>query len=138
MPNWTFAYDSGEDEWRIVTRPTIGLLIEQPIPDGKVGHFNRETDFTDVNIPLPVALPKPISGNWLLALGPGLSFPTATQDEFGRQQYSAGVAGIFGYMAKNWMAGIYLNTTGALPIRAMTMMYGTQALETCVTGSGII
>jgi len=29
-------YGSGDDEWRIVTRPTINLNIEQPVPDGEV------------------------------------------------------------------------------------------------------
>jgi hypothetical protein len=99
-------YGIGDDEWRIVSRPTISLEQEFPIPQGG-DNFDRETGLSDLNIPLPVALPRSITGKWLLALGPDFSLPTATEDEYGKQQWSAGVTGIFGYMAENWMAGVY-------------------------------
>ena len=100
-------HGTGNDEWRIVTRPTISLEEEFPIPQGGVDDFNRETGLSDLNIPLPVALPRSISGKWLLALGPDFSVPTATQDEYGKQQWSAGVTAIVGYMDEDWMAGVY-------------------------------
>ncbi len=95
---------TGEDEWRIVTRPTIALFIQNPAP--RPG-FGRQTGISDMLIPLPLALPPSIAGRWLAAVGPGFSFPTATDDDFGVQQWTVGPTGVFGYIAKNWMAGAY-------------------------------
>ena len=103
-------YGSGDDEWRIVTRPTINLNIEQPVPDGEVNDFDRKTELSDLLVPLPVAFPNNMVGNWLLAIGPGFSIPTATDDAFGRDQWAAGASGVFGYIADNWMAGVYPQT----------------------------
>jgi hypothetical protein len=97
----------GEDEWRIVTRPTVSLLFQQPVPKGGVDNFDRDTGLSDLLIPLPLALPESIAGNWLLAAGPSFSLPTATDDDFGRQQWAAGVSGVFGYISENWMTGAY-------------------------------
>ena len=98
-------YGTGLDEWRIVSRPTITFFTEQPVP-GSDG-FSRKTGLSDTLLPLPLGLPKSISGKWLLALGPDFAFPTATHKAFGKQQWSAGVAGVVGYMDDNWMAGAY-------------------------------
>jgi hypothetical protein len=103
-------YGSGLDEWRIVTRPTINLFLGQPVPKGEVDSFDRETDLSDLLVPLPLALPERLSGRWLLALGPSFSIPTATEDRFGKNQWTAGVSGVFGYIADNWMLGMYPQT----------------------------
>ena len=104
-------YGSGMDEWRIVTRPTINLFLDQPVPDsGRQDDFDRSTGVSDLLIPLPVALPDRIAGNWLLALGPSFSLPTASKDDFGKEQWCAGLSGVFGYISKNWMAGFYPQT----------------------------
>ena len=100
-------YGRGDDEWRIVSRPTINFFGHQATPRGEVDRFRRDTGLSDTLLPLPLALPKRIAGRWLLALGPDFSFPTATNDNFGKQQWTAGVTGVFGYMAENWMAGVY-------------------------------
>jgi len=103
-------YGSGLDEWRIVTRPTINLSIEQPIPDGGIDNFDRTTAVSDLLVPLPLALPDRIAGRWLLALGPSFSFPTASDDDFGAEAWCAGASGVFGYIADNWMLGMYPQT----------------------------
>ena len=105
-------YGEDENEWRIVTRPTINLFIEQPVYDGtgEPDNFDRETGLSDLLIPLPLALPDKLSGNWLLALGPSFSLPTNTDDSFGVDQWCAGVTGVFGYIAENWMCGAYPQT----------------------------
>ncbi len=99
------VYGEGENQWRIVTRPTIAFNIQQTVPQPE--EYNRKTGLTDTLIPLPLALPEKIAGRWLLALGPDFSLPTATHDAFGVQQWTAGVTGVFGYIAENWMAGAY-------------------------------
>ncbi len=103
-------YGSGKNEWRIVTRPTINLSIEQPVPTGGVDNFTRRTAVSDLLVPLPLALPDRIAGRWLLALGPSFSIPTGTDDDFSKEQWTAGVSGVFGYISENWMGGIYPQT----------------------------
>ena len=100
-------YGSGDDEWRFVSRPTIDFFAQQPVLQQEVNDFNRKTGIGDLSIPLPLSPPRSITGKWLLALGPDFSFPTATHKAFGRQQWSAGVTGIVGYTAENWITGIY-------------------------------
>ncbi len=105
-------YGEEENEWRIVTRPTINLFLGQPVYDGKgePDNFDRETGISDLLIPLPLALPDRLSGNWLLAAGPSFSLPTATEDSFGVDAWCAGATGVFGYIAENWMLGMYPQT----------------------------
>ena len=103
-------YGEEENEWRIVTRPTINLFLGQPVPDGAPDKFDRETGISDLLIPLPLALPDRLSGNWLLAAGPSFSLPTATEDSFGVDAWCAGATGVFGYIAENWMLGMYPQT----------------------------
>jgi hypothetical protein len=103
-------YGSGKDEWRIVSRPTINFSIEQPVPTGGEDNFTRNSAVSDLLVPLPIGLPDNIAGRWLLALGPSFSIPTGTDDDFSQEQWAAGVTGVFGYMAENWMAGMYPQT----------------------------
>jgi len=103
-------YGSGVDEWRIVSRPTINLFLGQPIPQGGIDDFDRETGLSDLLLPLPLALTDRLSGRWLLALGPSFSFPTATDEDFGAEQWTAGASGVLGYIADNWMFGMYPQT----------------------------
>jgi len=103
-------YGSGKDEWRIVSRPTINLSIEQPVPTGGEDNFTRNTAVSDLLVPLPIGLPDNIAGRWLLALGPSFSIPTGTDDDFSQEQWAAGVTGVFGYISENWMAGMYPQT----------------------------
>ena len=48
-----------------------------------------------------------MTGKWLLALGPGVSIPTASHKAFGQQQWSAGVTGVLGYMGEDIITGMY-------------------------------
>jgi hypothetical protein len=100
-------YGSGDDEWRFVSRPTIEFRARQPVPQRERNQFNRKTGWSDLTLPLPLSPPKSVTGKWLMALGPDFSFPTASHKSFGKQQWSAGVTGILGYTAENWIAGVY-------------------------------
>ncbi|MDX1270027.1 MAG: hypothetical protein R3311_21855, partial [Oceanisphaera sp.] len=62
---------------------------------------------TDLTVPLPLALPRSIAGNWLLALGPDFSLPTGTDDDLSKEQFTLGVTAIVGYLTKGWMVGCY-------------------------------
>jgi len=95
-------YGQGEHAWKLITRPTIPVLFSQPVPKG-FDDFNNLGGLGDTQLP---TLVSPSSGNWLLGFGPTWLFPTATREEFGRRQWGIGPAFIFGYRAKDWLAGI--------------------------------
>jgi hypothetical protein len=104
-------YGKGKNEWRLVTRPTIPILLGQPIPDD-FNQFNRKSGLGDILWPLPVAPPlpewlQPPNGDWIFAIGPTFSFPASTNDAFGRRQYAAGPAGIFGWKNDKITVGVF-------------------------------
>jgi hypothetical protein len=96
-------YGEGEHEWKMITRPIVPILFSQPVPKG-FDEFAQLGGLGDTQLPMMVSPP---SGNWLLALGPTWLIPTATQDEFGQQQWGVGPAFIIGYHTKDWVGGIF-------------------------------
>ena len=96
-------YGRGQDEWKLITRPTIPVLFSQPVPKG-FDDFSNLGGLGDTQLPMLVSPP---SGNWLLGLGPTWLFPTGTRDEFTRKQWGAGPAFVLGYKTKDWIAGIF-------------------------------
>jgi hypothetical protein len=96
-------YGKGENEWKLITRPTIPVLFSQPVPKG-FDEFNNLGGLGDITVPMMVSPP---AGNWILGLGPTLLFPTATRDAFGRQQWGVGPAAAFGYKTKDWTAVVF-------------------------------
>ena len=57
-------YGRGDDEWRIVSRPTINFFGHSATPRGEVDRFRRDSGLSDTLLPLPLALPKRIAGRW--------------------------------------------------------------------------
>ena len=96
-------YGQGQDQWKLITRPTIPVLFSQPVPQGS-DDFTNPGGLGDTQLPLLVSPP---TGNLLLAMGPTWLLPTATHKEFGRQQWGAGPALLVGYKAKEWIAGVF-------------------------------
>jgi hypothetical protein len=96
-------HGSGEEEWKLITRPTIPILFSQPIPTG-FDRFKYRGGVGDTQLPMMVSPP---SGNWLLAAGPTWLFPTSTNDAFGRQQWGVGPAVVVGYKTKKWVGGVF-------------------------------
>ena len=96
-------YGEGKDAWKLITRPIVPVLFSQPVPKG-FDDFNNLAGLGDIQMPI---MASPPSGNWLLALGPTWLFPTATQEEFGQQQWGVGPAAVIGYHTKDWTAGIF-------------------------------
>lgn len=96
-------YGSGEQEWKLITRPTVPLLFSQPVPTG-FNQFDHPGGVGDTQLPMLVSPP---AGNWLLGLGPAWLFPTSTNAAFGRQQWGVGPSAVVGYKTSNWIAGAF-------------------------------
>ena len=96
-------YGKGADAIRLIVRPSIPLLIGNPVPE-KFDNFQHKTGLGDILLPLVVTIP---AGNWILAAGPTFNLPTSTIDAFGRQQWAVGPTGVFGYKTKKIVAGIF-------------------------------
>ncbi len=96
-------YGRGKDEWKLITRPSISVLFSQPIPKG-FDDFTHLGGLGDIQLPMLVSPP---TGNWLLGLGPTWLLPTATQREFGRQQWGVGPTLVAGYKTKDWIAFVF-------------------------------
>jgi hypothetical protein len=96
-------YGTGENRWKLITRPTIPVLFSQPVPTG-VDTFDHPGGLGDITLPLLVAPP---TGHWILGVGPTWLFPSATEDAFGRQQWGVGPAVAMGYATKEWTAVVF-------------------------------
>jgi hypothetical protein len=93
----------GEKEWRFITRPTVPFLSSQPIPNGR-NLFNRNRGLGDIQVPILISPPVK---NWILGAGPTWLFPTATKNEFGRQQWGAGPAVVVGHYTEKVTMGVF-------------------------------
>jgi hypothetical protein len=94
---------SGEDEWKLITRPSVPLLFSQPVPTG-FNQFDHRGGFGDIQFPMLVSPP---AGNWLLGLGPTWLLPTSTNTAFGRQQWGVGPTAVVGYKTKDSIVGVF-------------------------------
>ena len=103
-------YGTGENSWKLITRPIIPIVFSQPIPKSPfMDDFKSVGGLGDIEIPLLVNLPTSISGHWILGAGPVFEFPTSTNDALGAQQYSIGPALVAGYKTKKWLALVFPN-----------------------------
>jgi hypothetical protein len=96
-------YGEGKDQWKVIARPSIPVIFSEPVPTG-FNRFNHIGGLGDITLPLPVTPP---AGNWILGLGPTFLFPTATNDDLGREQFGIGPAGILGWKNKHTTVGVF-------------------------------
>ena len=96
-------YGSGEEQWKLITRPIVPILFSQPIPTG-FDEFHHRGGLGDTQLPMMVSPP---TSSWLLGVGPTWLLPTSTNDAFGRQQWGVGPAAVVGYKTKKWIAGVF-------------------------------
>lgn len=108
------------ENWKLITRPTIPVIVHQDVPDGfscqfhdcvRGGpddsefvplpgisvNFDNNSGLGDAFVPMMLS-PKPEKGDkfgW--GLGPTFLFPTATDDQLGTDTWEAGVAGLVTY-----------------------------------------
>ena len=98
----------GESEFRVITRPIIPLIFSQPVPTG-YDEFDHKSGIGDIQLPMVFAVPNKYAGNWILGAGPVGMFPTATEDELGKDQWALGTATALGYKTKKWTAVLFHN-----------------------------
>ncbi len=96
-------YGTGEDQWMLVTRPIIPVLLGQPVPRG-FDQFAHLRGFADTQWPIVV---KPPLGKFMFAVGPTWLLPTATRRVFGGQQWGVGPAVVLGYASRKFTGGIF-------------------------------
>lgn len=96
-------YGSGDDQWKLITRPAIPLVFSTPIPKG-FDDFDNEGGLADTQLPI---LLSPPSGNWILGAGVNWLLPTATREALGDEQWGVGPTAVVGYKTKELTMGVF-------------------------------
>ena len=116
------------DNWKLITRPTIPVIVQQDVPagfncqfadcirqgpngfrpvPGTTINFDNNSGLGDTFMPLMLS-PNPEKGDkfgW--GLGPTFLFPTATDDQLGTDTWEAGVAGLVTYKTPKLTAFVF-------------------------------
>ena len=98
----------GKEEWRVIMRPVVPIVWGTPIPDG-FDQFNYQSGIGDIQLPFVFAVPASIAGKWILGAGPVFEFPTATDDDLGADQWSAGPAIAVGHKGDHLTSVLFFN-----------------------------
>jgi hypothetical protein len=94
------------EEWNLITRPVIPLVVSQPHPERNDPlDIGRTTAFGDIALLQLLSPSDTLVGNWLLGLGPTWIFPSAGSDFTGQGKYQVGPAAVVGYLSEKWIAG---------------------------------
>ena len=98
----------GKSEFRMIVRPVIPIVWSTPVPTG-FDDFDHVSGIGDIQLPFVFAVPASIAGKWILGAGPVFEFPTATDDDLGVDQYSAGPAVAIGHKGENLTSVFFFN-----------------------------
>ena len=100
QPVWPFSL--GEN-WNLITRTIIPLVDQQDIPPGTdqsgLGDILQSFFFS----------PKPPVGGWILAAGPVILYPSASDEVLGGEQWGAGPTALALRQAGGWTYGVLAN-----------------------------
>jgi hypothetical protein len=96
-------HGNGAKRWSFITRPTIPVLLSEPIPTS-FNTFDRTGGLGDLQVP---TLISPPAGKWILGAGPAFLLPTSTDEAFGRQQWGLGPAVVVGHFSKAAIFGAF-------------------------------
>jgi hypothetical protein len=101
-------YGEGKEQWKLITRPIIPIVFNQPTPNG-FDSFKNRGGIGDIQLPLIVNPPVSLLGNFIFGAGPVFEFPSSTDDTLGNQQFAVGPAVVFGYHNKFLTAAVFPN-----------------------------
>jgi hypothetical protein len=96
-------YGSGDDQWKLITRPAIPIVFSTPIPKG-FDEFDNEGGLADTQLPILVSPP---SENWILGAGVNWLLPTSTREALGNEQWGVGPTAVVGYKTKELTLGVF-------------------------------
>ena len=96
-------YGSGDNAWKLITRPTFPAVFSTPIPKG-FNDFDNEGGLGDTTVPILVSPP---TGNWILGAGVNWLLPTSTREVLGDEQWGVGPTGVVGYKNKELTMGVF-------------------------------
>ena len=110
------VYPVNIGRWNLVNRVTLPLIYSEgqdpPIPQGAGGDFDysrinaavgSEFGIGDLNYQAFFSPAKP--GKWIWGAGPAFVLPTATEDRYASDKWSAGVAAVALTMPGKWVIG---------------------------------
>ena len=101
-------YGEGKDQWKLLTRPIIPIIFNQPTPTG-LNKFKNRGGLGDIQLPLLLNPSQSLLGPFIFAAGPVFEFPTSTDDSLGNQQFAVGPAVVAGYHNKFLTAVLFPN-----------------------------
>ncbi len=87
---------------KLILRPEFTLIDSKPYTNQQA-QLRRTTGVGDTILDV---VPSPVSTFWRLGLGATFVFPTANLDQTGQGKWQAGPAGVAGYRAEKWLAGV--------------------------------
>ena len=99
-------YGEGKSEFSVIMRPVVPLVWSTPIPEG-FDDFNQQSGIGDIQLPFLFKMPASIAGKWILGAGPVFEFPTATDDDLGADQWSAGPGLVLGHKWEHLTAVLF-------------------------------
>ena len=96
-------YGSGDNEWKLITRPVVPIVFSTPIPTG-FNDFDNEGGLADIQLPMLVSPP---TENWILGAGVNWLLPTSTRESLGHEQWGVGPTAVVGYKTKELTVGVF-------------------------------
>ena len=104
QPVLPFVLESGD---KIIWRPAIPLIVDQPVFEPWIGLFDGVSGMGDIAFDLAYA-PK-LDGGLLTAFGLITSLPLATDEALGTDRWTLGPEFLIGKATPKWVAGLFPN-----------------------------
>ena len=93
------------DDWNLITRTIIPYVdAESPIVSG-----SDASGLGDILQSFFFSPKAPTSNGWVLAVGPAISYPTASEDVLGSEKWSAGPTALMLKQDRGWTYGVLAN-----------------------------
>lgn len=100
QPVWPFSLN---EEWNLITRTIIPLVDQKDIPPG-----TDESGLGDILQSFFFSPKEPVNG-WILAVGPVMLYPSASDELLGGRKWGAGPTALALKQANGWTGGVLAN-----------------------------